>query len=127
MQTDNDWHEYCDNGALNLKLIATECDLSRSAVYQNGHLKKEIKRVAIELFNNSIIDRLPYEEKASSSVSSTIKRDRSNREIGKLHEENRKLQNKVSELQAGLRDAKNKLARYEAMEAILENTGRLPR
>ena len=54
-------------------------------------------------------------------------RDRTNKEIAKLQEENRKLQNKVSELKGELDDKRNKLARFEAMEDILEKTGRMPR
>ena len=127
MQEDTDWHEYCDNGALNLRLIATECDISRSTFYSNQHIKGEVIKVAKDLLNKNIIDRLPYLEEGKATKPASLMRDRTNKEIAKLQEENRKLQNKVSELKGELDDKRNKLARFEAMEDILEKTGRMPR
>ena len=127
MQEGGDWHEYCDNGALNLMLIAAECDISRSTFYCNEHIKKEVMKVALALLDNGVIDRLPYEKEEKTPDQAAPRRDRTNKEMAKLQEENRRLQNKVSELKSELDDKKKKLSRFEAMEDILGKTGRMPR
>lgn len=126
-QNDKAWLEYCGNGALILKLIANQCDVSRSTFYDNDDLRKEVLKVGIDLLDKNIIERLPYEKDDKTVKHTKSKRAKDNKELATLQAENNKLQNKVSELQAQLNDKDNKLTRFEAMESILGRTGRMPR
>lgn len=122
-----DWHEYCHNGRLNLSMIADECGISRSTINNNVLVKAEVLSIATKLYEEGIIESLPYQAKDKKINSVSPFHERTNKEMAKLHEENRKLQNKVSELQASLADMKAKLNQFEAMERILGESGRLPR
>ena len=124
---DDDWVEYCDKGGLNLKLIASESGLTRSVVYQNDFVKNALIDIAKPLYEKGIIEKLPYESKVEVKTVITAIRERKSQEISKLAEENRKLKNKVAELQAEVKSTREKLQRFHLQEKVLINNGRLPR
>jgi len=127
LTTGNEWQEYIEAGSLNLKLIASECGFSRSVVYQNSHVIEAVKTLAETLLEDGAIERRPYEEKLKEGVLEPPIRDRSNRVVAQLKEENRKLQNRVAELQGIVKAHENTIDKYENKQHQLFNTGRLPR
>lgn len=128
MQDGDSWLDYIDDGALNLKEIAKICNISRSTLYDNAMVKNEIIRLATELLNRGVIQKLPY----ASSAGRLAKVNKAavskfNKEIEGLRSENKSLKNRINELLVQI-DAKNKeLLKYNSIEKILGDTGRVPR
>jgi hypothetical protein len=124
---DNSWLDYTDKGGLNLKLIALQCDISRSILYSNKHLKSEIIKIGTSLLDKGIIEQLPYEndEKVIKAKSTHVTKN--SKELEQLRSENQRLNNRVNELIAQLDDKNNKLSKFEVMEKVLGETGRIPR
>ncbi|MGO0308416.1 hypothetical protein ACTL6P_17780 [Endozoicomonas acroporae] len=124
---EKDWTEYCDRGGLNLKLIGKDAGITRSVLYHNDHVKNALLDIAKPLLEKGVIEKLPYESKQEVKADSSFIRERKSQEINKLKEENRRLANKVADLQAEVKSHREKLKRFELQERILTTTGRLPR
>tara|TARA_R110001606_G_scaffold177769_2_gene324442 strand:+ start:11713 stop:12159 length:447 start_codon:yes stop_codon:yes gene_type:complete len=128
MQDGDSWLDYIDDGALNLKEIAKICNISRSTLYDNAMVKNEIIRLATELLNRGVIQKLPYASSDSGlAKASKTAVSKFNKEIEVLRLENQSLKNRINELLVQI-DAKNKeLLKYNSIEKILGDTGRVPR
>lgn len=128
MQDDDSWLDYIDDGALNLKEIAKICSISRSTLYDNKLVKSEIISLATQLLNNGVIQKLPY-VKNDAKLASVNKAAITNtsKEMEKLRSENQSLKNRINELIVQLDDKNNELSKFNSIEKILGDTGRVPR
>jgi hypothetical protein len=124
---DNSWLDYNYKGALNLKLIGSLCGISRSTLYSNEHLKSEIIKIGTSLLDKGIIQVLPYEKDEKVIKARSTHVTKNSKELEQLRSENQRLNNRVNELIAQLDDKNNKLSKFEVMEKVLGETGRIPR
>lgn len=128
MQDDDSWLDYIDDGALNLKEIAKICSISRSTLYDNKLVKSEIISLATQLLNNGVIQKLPYVKNDAKLVSvNKAAISKTSKEMEKLRSENQSLKNRINELIVQLDDKNNELSKFNSIEKILGDTGRVPR
>jgi hypothetical protein len=119
-KTDADLREMVTQGRLNRGEIRRECNFGRSALIQNPRIKEALRELEERLRAKSVLsalapnDFVPLRPKGQLQASSDAER------LRKLEAEN-------AGLQAELAEVRSRLKRYESLEALLVETGRLAR
>ena len=119
-RTDADFREMVTQGRLNRGEICRECGFGRSALVQNPRIKDALLTLEEQLRARGIlpVQTLPAEVplRQKGQLLATTEAER----LRKLEAENVGLRAELSEL-------RRRLKRFEAMEALLAETGRLTR
>jgi hypothetical protein len=119
-RTDADFREMVTQGRLNRGEICRECGFGRSALVQNPRIKDALLTLEEQLRARGIlpVQTLPAEVplRQKGQLLATTEAER----LRKLEAENVGLRAELSEL-------RRRLKRFEAMESLLAETGRLAR
>lgn len=119
-KTDADFREIVAQGRLNRGEICRECAFGRSALVQNPRIKEALYELEEQLRARGILPTqtpsaaVPLRAKGQMQAVTEAER------LRKLEVENAGLRAELSEL-------RRRLKRFEAMESLLAETGRLPR
>ena len=119
-KTDADFREMVTQGRLNRGEICRECDFGRSVLLQNPRIKEALNELENELRARGVLpsltpsDTTPLRAKGQLQVATDAER------LRRLEAENAGLRAELSELP-------QRLKRYESMEELLAETGRLAR
>ena len=119
-KTDADFREMVTQGRLNRGEICRECGIGRSALVQNPRIKEALHELEEQLRARSILPtqtpavNVPPRAKGQLQAATEAER------LRKLEAENVGLRAELSEL-------RRRLKRFEAMESLLAETGRLAR
>ena len=119
-RTDADFREMVTQGRLNRGEICRECGFGRSALVQNPRIKDALLTLEEQLRARGILPvqtlpaEVPLRQKGQLLAATEAER------LRKLEAENAGLRAELSEL-------RRRLKRFEAMESLLAETGRLAR
>ncbi len=119
-RTDADFREMVTQGRLNRGEICRECGFGRSALVQNPRIKDALLTLEEQLRARGILPvqtlpvEVPLRQKGQLLAATEAER------LRKLEAENAGLRAELSEL-------RRRLKRFEAMESVLAETGRLAR
>lgn len=119
-KTDADFREMVTQGRLNRGEICRECNFGRSALVQNPRIKEALRVLEEELRARGVLPTsaptgpLPLRAKGQLQASTDAER------LRKLEAENAGLRAELAEL-------RGRLKRFEALESLLAETGRLAR
>ncbi len=119
-RTDADFREMVTQGRLNRGEICRECGFGRSALVQNPRIKDALLTLEEQLRARGILPvqtlpaEVPLRQKGQLLAATEAER------LRKLEAENVGLRAELSEL-------RRRLKRFEAMESLLAETGRLAR
>lgn len=119
-RTDADFREMVTQGRLNRGEICRECGFGRSALVQNPRIKDALLTLEEQLRARGILPvqtlpaEVPLRQKGQLLAATEPER------LRKLEAENAGLRAELSEL-------RRRLKRFEAMESLLAETGRLAR
>lgn len=119
-KSDADFREMVIQGKLNRGEICRECDFSRSALVQNPRIKEALRELEEQLRSRGVLpamalsDDVPLRPKGQLLVATDAER------LRKLEAEN-------VGLRAELAEVRQRLKRFESLEALLVETGRLAR
>lgn len=119
-KTDADFRELVTQGRLNRGEICRECNFGRSALVQNPRIKEAQRELEAQLRSRGVLpavvpdDAEPLRQKGQMQSRSDAER------LRKLEAEN-------AGLRAELAEVRSRLKRFEALEGLLAETGRLAR
>ncbi|MBJ6126013.1 VPA1267 family protein [Microvirga splendida] len=120
-KSDSEFREIVGQGRLNRGEICRECNFSRSVLAQNPRVKDALHQLEERLRKAGVLPPLatprnppPLRIKGQTEAASDAER------LKRLEAEN-------SALRVELADLRERLKRFKAMEAVLAETGRLPR
>ena len=119
-RTDADFREMVTQGRLNRGEICRECGFGRSALVQNPRIKDALLTLEEQLRARGILPvqtlpaEVPLRQKGQLLAATEAER------LRKLEAENAGLRAELSEL-------RRRLKRFEAMDSVLAETGRLAR
>lgn len=126
----NMWLEFIDSNLLNVSKLAVEAEVCRSVPYQNQKVNELIIDRAQDLLERQLIDYLPFQPKKKKEKGQSDKlpmRDISGKEIAKLKDDLRRLQNKVASLKIDLKSERTKKQQLEQKLNLVGINGRLIR
>lgn len=119
-RADADYREMVTQGRLNRGEICRECGFGRSALVQNPRIREALRELEEQLRARGILPvqapvvAVPLRQKGQIQAATEAER------LRKLEAENVGLRAELSEL-------RRRLKRFEAMETLLAETGRLAR
>ena len=119
-RTDADFREMVTQGRLNRGEICRECGFGRSALVQNPRIKDALLTLEEQLRARGILPvqtlpaEVPLRQKGQLLAATEAERLR-------------KLEAEYAGLRAELSELRRRLKRFEAMESVLAETGRLAR
>jgi hypothetical protein len=119
-RTDADLREMVSQGRLNRGEICRECNFGRSALVQNPRIKETLRELEEQLRAKGVLptlatnDSVPLRSKGQLQASTDAER------LRKLEAEN-------AGLRAELTEVRSRLKRFESLESLLAETGRLAR
>lgn len=119
-KTDADYREMVTQGRLNRGEICRECAFGRSALVQNPRIKEALHELEEQLRTRGVLpamapsDAVPLRPKGQLQAVTDTER------LRKLEVEN-------AGLRAELSEVRQRLKRFESLEALLAETGRLAR
>ena len=119
-RTDADFREMVTQGRLNRGEICRECGFGRSALVQNPRIKDALLTLEEQLRARGILPvqtlpvEVPLRQKGQLLTATEAERLR-------------KLEAEYAGLRAELSELRRRLKRFEAMESVLAETGRLAR
>lgn len=119
-KTDSDYLEMVTQGRLNRGEICRECAFGRSALVQNPRIKEALHELEEQLRVRGVLpamtpsDAIPLRPKGQLQAATDSER------LRKLEVEN-------AGLRAELAEVRQRLKRFESLEALLAETGRLAR
>ena len=119
-KTDADFREMVTLGRLNLGEICRECDFGRSVLLQNPRIKKILNELEEELRARGVLPPLTPSEVVPLRAKGQLQTATDAERLKRLEAEN-------AGLCAELTEARQRLKRFEALEALLAETGRLAR
>lgn len=122
-KTDSDFREMTVRGQLSRQEISRECSFARSVFAQNPRVKDALKTLEEALRGRGVLPALaePAEPDAPlppQSITNRVVMDQAR--LKRLESENASLRAELTKLRADLE-------RYRLMDAVLAQTGRLPR
>jgi len=103
-------HEYAYAERVNRTEVARECGFSRSVCVQNDEVRALIERCDREWFGTE-----PADQAASSAAV-----DRAEKRVQTASSDSSRLMARVAELEAENRELRKQLARYQALEAVVQ-------
>jgi hypothetical protein len=119
-KSDIDFREIITNGRLNRGEICRECNFGRSALVQNPRIKEALHALEERLRTSGVLPRIlpnapiPLRQKGQMQAVSDAER------LKRLEAENAGMRAEINEM-------RSRLKRFEAIEVLLGETGRLPR
>ena len=119
-KTDADFREMVTLGRLNRGEICRECDFGRSVLLQNPRIKKILNELEEELRARGVLPPLTPSEVVPLRAKGLLQTATDAERLKRLEAEN-------AGLCAELTEARQRLKRFEALEALLAETGRLAR
>jgi hypothetical protein len=119
-KTDADFREMVTLGRLNRGEICRECDFGRSVLLQNPRIKKILNELEEELRARGVLPPLTPSEVVPLRAKGQLQAATDAERLKRLEAEN-------AGLCAELTEARQRLKRFEALEALLAETGRLAR
>ena len=120
-KTDNDFRQMIRQGYLNRKLIAFECNFCKSALVQNPAIRSSLMALESNLRDRNILPSLPIRENRHNGLmieNKSIPQPEKN--VKQINLDNEYLRLRVEKLEFALK-------RYELLEKIMSETGRIPR
>lgn len=120
-RTDADFREIVRGAQLNRGEICRECGFGRSALTQNPRIKEALFHLEDDLRERGV---LPWQQ---APVSEPPMRAKGQMVAASDAERLRKLEAEVAGLRAALDEARDRLARYQVIEGVLSESGRLIR
>lgn len=118
----NLWYDFIDKGTLNVNKLATESSIARSVFYHNPKVSARRKLLISELVERGIIDTSSkQEDNDEEKIVTAPKRDTSSREISRLKEDVRKLQNQIATLKAQLKEERAKNSQLQQQQLALSS------
>jgi hypothetical protein len=120
-KTDADFREIVRGAQLNRGEICRECGFGRSALTQNPRIKEALFHLEDDLRERGV---LPWQQ---APVAEAPMRAKGQMVAASDTERLRKLEAEVAGLKAALDEARGRLTRYEAIEGVLAQSGRLVR
>ena len=119
-KADADFREMVTHGRLSRGEICRECDFGRSVLLQNPRIKEALSELEQELRVRGVLPALPSREvlplRAKGQLQSATDAER----LKRLEAEN-------AGLRAELTEVRQRLKHFEALEALLAESGRLAR
>lgn len=119
-KTDADFREMVTHGRLNRGEICRECDFGRSALIQNPRIKEALNGLEEELRERGVLPALTTREVVPLRAKGQLQAATDAERLKQLEAEN-------AGLRAELTEVRQRLKRFEALEALLAETGRLAR
>jgi hypothetical protein len=120
-KSDDDYRQMVHRGSLNRKEIATECGFGKSALQQNPAIRESLRALEDDLRARGVLPALdPDAESVPQQRSDAIRAARTEGRLKSVEQENAALRAEVQTLRAALK-------RYEVLDEVLAETGRLPR
>jgi hypothetical protein len=119
-KTDADFREMVTQERLNRGEICRECAFGRSALVQNPRIKEALHELEEQLRVRGILP-------AQTPVAVVPLRAKGQMQAATEAERLRKLEAENAGLRAELSELRHRLKRFEAMESLLAETGRLAR
>lgn len=119
-KTDADFREMVTQGRLNRGEICRECAFGRSALVQNPRIKDALHELEAQLRARGVLP-------AQAPVATVPLRAKGQLQAATEAERLRKVEAENVGLRAELSELRRRLKRFEAMESLLAETGRLAR
>jgi hypothetical protein len=119
-KTDADFREMVTQGRLNRGEICRECDFGRSVLLQNPRIKEALNELEEELRARGVLPALTTSEVVPLRAKGQLQAATDAERLKRLEAEN-------AGLRAELTEVRQRLKRFEALEALLAETGRLAR
>jgi hypothetical protein len=119
-KTDGDFREMVTQGRLNRGEICRECDFGRSVLLQNPRIKEALNELEEELRARGVLPALTTSEVVPLRAKGQLQAATDAERLKRLEAEN-------AGLRAELTEVRQRLKRFEALEALLAETGRLAR
>jgi hypothetical protein len=119
-KTDADFREMVTQGRLNRGEICRECDFGRSVLLQNPRIKEALNELEEELRARGVLPALTTSEVVPLRAKGQLQAATDTERLKRLEAEN-------AGLRAELTEVRQRLKRFEALEALLAETGRLAR
>lgn len=122
-KTNDDYKQMVYRGQLSRKEIATECGFGKSALNQNPKIKEALITLEDKLRKKGILPE-KVEKKAENKLPERkverVKNQRDSKRLNRLEQEN-------TALRAENQHFKEALQRYQLLEEVIAETGRMPR
>jgi hypothetical protein len=119
-KTDADFREMVTQGRLNRGEICRECNFGRSALVQNPRIKEALRELEAQLHARGVLPALAPSDAVPLRPKSQLQAATDAERLRKLEAEN-------AGLRAELAEVRRRLKRFESLEALLAETGRLAR
>jgi len=119
---DSDFREIVLNGRLSRKEICRECEFARSVLAQNPRIKAGLHELELQLRASGILPELVMP--ASDTVPLRAK---GQLKAGADAERLKELETEIVALKTANAELRERLKRFESMDALLKETGRLAR
>ena len=124
----NDWHDYLRGDKLNRSEIAAECDFSLSVMRQNPAVKEALEALESRLTTLGLTQPLRTAPDASNEAAAASEKVIDKRIMaakGRAEARVKALEEQNASLKAEVASLRERLRRFEHLDANLSRTGRL--
>lgn len=124
----NDWHDYLRGDKLNRSEIAAECDFSLSVMRQNPAVKEALEALESRLTTLGLTQPLRTAPDASNEAAAASEKVNDKRIMaakGRAEARVKALEEQNASLKAEVASLRERLRRFEHLDAHLSRTGRL--
>ena len=124
----NDWHDYLRGDKLNRSEIAAECDFSLSVMRQNPAVKEALEALESRLTTLGLTQPLRTAPDASNEAAAASEKVIDKRIMaakGRAEARVKALEEQNASLKAEVASLRERLRRFEHLDAHLSRTGRL--
>lgn len=124
----NDWHDYLRGDKLNRSEIAAECDFSLSVMRQNPAVKEALEALESRLTTLGLTQPLRTAPDASNEAAAASEKVIDKRIMaakGRVEARVKALEEQNASLKAEVASLRERLRRFEHLDAHLSRTGRL--
>ena len=124
----NDWHDYLRGDTLNRSEIAAECDFSLSVMRQNPAVKEALEALESRLTTLGLTQPLRTAPDASNEAAAASEKVIDKRIMaakGRAEARVKALEEQNASLKAEVASLRERLRRFEHLDAHLSRTGRL--
>lgn len=122
-KNDDDYRQMVFRGQLSRKEIAAECNFGKSAINQNPRIKEALISLENDLRQQGILPEIVESKTSEKLPERDIDKSRNTFNSARLS----KLEQKVTALRAENDSLKETLIRYQLLDEIITESGRMPR
>lgn len=122
-KTDDDYKQLVFRGQLSRQEIAAECDFGKSAINQNPRIKEALKTLENDLRQKGVLPEIVESQTPEKLLERDIDKSRNTLNSARLT----KLEQKVTALLAENDSLKETLIKYQLLDEIITESGRMPR